>query len=314
MVQRAPALEQTITAGGAMTEKPPLIVLNPAPDGRGSGVTSGPDLANTNSVTRAWRRGVIRDAARGSDSYGLVFLLVVMDYIVLSVGWTSGVPAIVGTALIGVTALVAFHTSHVRGHLLEAVQVAAILAFVASIVATVVGGAHAKGVVFVLSALLILTSPVVILSRILRHRRVTLETLFGAVSVYILLGLVFSYLDYAVQLVGGTSFFAQSGTHNAPDFVYYSLITMTTVGYGDLSPAVGLPRTMAVLEALTGQIFLVVLVARLVSMYQPKIPGAPLRDLEESPVADNTGEGSPGGKARVEALDDDRSPNPGSFI
>ena len=52
-------------------------------------------------------------------------------------------------------------------------------------------------------------------------------------------------------------------------FAYFSYITMATVGYGDLTPATGLPRTNAVLEALIGQIFLVVLVARLVGMYTP---------------------------------------------
>ena len=256
-------------------------------------MTGAPDISN--SPTRpALRRGVIREAARASDSYGLLLVLVAMDYIVLSVGWTNGTPIILATSLIGITALLAFHTSHVRGHLLEAVQVGAILALVASIVATVVGGDVAKGLVFVISALLILTSPVVILSRILRHPQVTAETLLGAVCVYILLGLVFSYSDYAVQLVGGSSFFAQSGTHDAPDFVYYSYITMTTVGYGDLSPAVGLPRTMAVIEALTGQIFLVVLVARLVSMYQPKTRGARLRNLEGATAADSAGRGPVG--------------------
>ena len=253
-------------------------------------MTTRSDIANK-TTGPTLRRGMVREAARASDSYGLLLVLVAMDYIVLSVGWTNGTPIILATSLIGITALLAFHTSHVRGHLLEAVQVGAILALVASIVATVVGGDVAKGVVFVISALLILTSPVVILSRILRHPQVTAETLLGAICVYILLGLVFSYSDYAVQLVGGNSFFAQSGTHDAPDFVYYSYITMTTVGYGDLSPAVGLPRTMAVIEALTGQIFLVVLVARLVSMYQPKTRGARLRNLEESTAADLTGRG-----------------------
>ena len=264
-------------------------------------MTGEPDMAN--SPTRpALRRGVIREAARASDSYGLLLVLVAMDYIVLSVSWTNGTPIILATALVGITALLAFHTSHVRGHLLEAVQVGAVLAFVAAIVATIDGGDVAKGVVFVISALLILTSPVVILSRILRHPQVTAETLLGAICVYILLGLVFSYSDYAVQLVGGSSFFAQSGTHDAPDFVYYSYITMTTVGYGDLSPAVGLPRTMAVIEALTGQIFLVVLVARLVSMYQPKTRGARLRNLEESTTADRTG-GGPAGSVTSDDTD-----------
>jgi hypothetical protein len=215
-------------------------------------------------------------------------VLVAADYLVLSVGWTNGTPIVLAAALTGITALLAFHTSHVRGHLLKAVQITAALAFVASIVAALDGGDSAKGVVFVISALLMLSCPVVILSRILRHQQVTIETLLGAICVYIVLGLVFSYLDFAVQLVAGSSFFAQSGPHNAPDFVYYSFITMTTVGYGDLSPAVGVPRTMAVIEALTGQIFLVILVARLVSMYQPKPRGARLRNLEELTSADRT--------------------------
>ena len=253
-------------------------------------MTTSPDVADRTTGPGP-RRGMLREAAKASDSYGLLLGLVALDYLVLSVGWTSGTPIILATGLIGITALLAFHTSHVRGHLLVAVQVGAVLAFVASIVASAVGGDVAKGVVFVISALLILTSPVVILSRILRHPQVTAETLLGAVCVYILLGLVFSYSDYAVQLVGGNSFFAQSGTHDAPDFVYYSYITMTTVGYGDLSPAVGLPRTMAVIEALTGQIFLVVLVARLVAMYQPKTRGARLRNLEESVVTDSAKRG-----------------------
>lgn len=267
-------------------------------------MTGAPDVVN--SPTRpALRRGVIREAARASDSYGLLLVLVAMDYIVLSVGLTNGAPIILSTVFVGITALLAFHTSHVRGHLLAAVQVGAILAFVASIVATVTGGDPAKGVVFVISALLILTSPVVILSRILRHPQVTAETLLGAVSVYILLGLVFSYSDYAVQLVGGSSFFAQSGTHDAPDFVYYSYITMTTVGYGDLTPAVGFPRTMAVIEALTGQIFLVVLVARLVSMYQPKTRGARLRNIEESALPGSAESGPAGSDTGTEQSAED---------
>jgi hypothetical protein len=224
----------------------------------------------------------------------LLLVLVAADYLVLSVGWTKGTPIIAATALTGITALLAFHTSHVRGHLFEVVQLAAILAFVASIVAAINGGDPAKGVVFIISALLMLSCPVVILSRILRHQYVTAETLLGAVCVYIMLGLVFAYWDYAIQLVGGSSFFTQSGMHDAPDFVYYSYITMTTVGYGDLSPAVGVPRTMAVIEALTGQIFLVVLVARLVSLYQPRTRGTRPRNLQELTTADSAVGGSRG--------------------
>ena len=92
----------------------------------------------------------------------------------------------------------------------------------------------------------------------------------GALSIYVLIGMIFATLDYGIQLVSGT-YFAQPGPHGPPDFVYFSYITMATVGYGDLTPAPGLPRTSSVLEALVGQIFLVVLVARLVAMYSPTL-------------------------------------------
>jgi hypothetical protein len=83
-----------------------------------------------------------------------------------------------------------------------------------------------------------------------------------------MIGMIFATLDYGIQLASGT-YFAQPGPHGLSDFVYFIYITMATVGYGDLTPAPGLPRTTSALEALVGQIFLVVLVARLVAMYTP---------------------------------------------
>ena len=93
----------------------------------------------------------------------------------------------------------------------------------------------------------------------------------GALCIYVLIGLIFATFDYGFQLAANRSYFAQPGQHGPSDFVYFSYITMATVGYGDLTPAPGLPRTTAALEALIGQIFLVVLVARLVAMYTPSV-------------------------------------------
>ena len=98
---------------------------------------------------------------------------------------------------------------------------------------------------------------------------VTRETIAGAICIYVLIGLIFANFDYGIQLVSGTPFFAQPGQHGLPDFAYFSYITMATVGYGDLTPAPGLPRTMSVLDALVGQVFLVVLLARLVIALRP---------------------------------------------
>jgi hypothetical protein len=147
--------------------------------------------------------------------------------------------------------------------------VAAALVVVAAVGVALGGGDRATGTIVLLSSLLVLASPIAIGWRLLHHTRVTTQTVLGALCIYILIGLVFSNGDYGLQLVAGRSFFAQPGHHGPADFAYFSYITMATVGYGDLTPATGLPRTSAVLEALLGQIFLVVLVARLVGMYTP---------------------------------------------
>lgn len=83
---------------------------------------------------------------------------------------------------------------------------------------------------FAILSLLVLASPIAIVLRIIRHTRVTLDTLLGAICVYVLIGLVFTCADIAVELLSGTPYFAQSGHHETADFIYFSFITMTTVG------------------------------------------------------------------------------------
>jgi Ion channel len=236
----------------------------------------------SNPVTR---RAMLRQVARAPDSYALLLLLLLVDYVILSVGWTGAWALLVTTLFIGLTALLTFHTSRVGGLVFKWVVVSVGLAMVASIVAAVTSQDQAKGAAFIIMALL----------------RVTLETLLGAICVYVLIGLLFAYIDIAYQFIGGTSYFAQPGDHGPSDFVYFSFITMTTVGYGDLSPAEGLPRTTAVFEALAGQVFLVVLVARLVAMYTPasaaarrarlraRLGGTPSATDDDEPDPDDPG-------------------------
>jgi Ion channel len=215
------------------------------------------------------RLAALRDILLGTDSYGIVFMFLVVDYVFLTVGWTGGVADIVTAVWLGLTVLLAFRTSEVPHRLMLMVRVAVAVVVLAAVGVALGGGDRAYGTIVILSSLLVLASPIAIGWRILHHKRVTTQTVLGALCIYILIGLVFANFDYGVQLVSGNSFFAQPGHHGPADFAYFSYITMATVGYGDLSPATGLPRTNAVLEALMGQIFLVVLVARLVGMYTP---------------------------------------------
>jgi hypothetical protein len=113
-----------------------------------------------------------------------------------------------------------------------------------------------------------------ILSDLFRRKRVTGDTLAGAVCVYLLIGLVWSYLYLLTEAcVPGSFTFTQGDARlqlwvskEFYPFFYFSLVTMTTVGYGDISPVSTVARTLATMEGILGQVYLTILVARLVGM------------------------------------------------
>jgi voltage-gated potassium channel Kch len=96
-----------------------------------------------------------------------------------------------------------------------------------------------------------------ILNHVLRADQVDAETLYGAVCVYFLFAALWGVL---YVLTAGSRF-------DAGPMMYYSFVTITTLGYGDITPATELARLLALLEAVLGQLFLVILVARLVGVY-----------------------------------------------
>ncbi len=232
------------------------------------------------------RRGVLRAIVEAPDSYGLLFCVLIVDFVVLTVGWSGAGALILRTGWLCVTSILAFWTSRVPRRIMLSVAVTSGLTFVAAVIVALQGETVADGAVVLLVSALVLTTPIAIGWRIFQNKTVTGETILGALCIYVLIGMIFATLDYGIQLVSGT-YFAQPGPHGPPDFVYFSYITMATVGYGDLTPATGLPRTTSALEALVGQIFLVVLVARLVAMYSPTLVrrGEIRSQLEEDQAA-----------------------------
>ncbi|HEY6636952.1 MAG TPA: potassium channel family protein [Solirubrobacterales bacterium] len=93
---------------------------------------------------------------------------------------------------------------------------------------------------------------------------VTMQTMFGVLCLYLLIGLMFGVAFATVQEVSGTDFFTTDHS-GRDDFLYFSYATLTTVGYGDLIAATNLGRSLAITEALFGQIYLVTVVAVIVS-------------------------------------------------
>ena len=132
----------------------------------------------------------------------------------------------------------------------------------------IVNSVSLVGLTYLLPVALLVTATLpVTITRVLHHRRVTAETILGALCAYVLVGLLFAFLFLAVDDFREAPFFTQPGEHDQGEFLYFSFVALTTLGFGDLSPSVGLPQALTVLEALIGSVFLVTLVARLVTLW-----------------------------------------------
>jgi uncharacterized membrane protein len=118
--------------------------------------------------------------------------------------------------------------------------------------------------------LIALLSPIAVIRRLTRHRRVTAQTLLGAIAAYLLIAVGFTYLYMFVGSIQDAPFFA-SYTSDADipstSYMYFSMVTITTLGYGDLSPAPNFSRLLATTEAVIGQVYLVTFVAMVVGIF-----------------------------------------------
>lgn len=125
------------------------------------------------------------------------------------------------------------------------------------------------GVANVWTGLILLLAAVLIVRRVLARPEVTLQSIYGAISAYLVLGLMFAAFYAAMFRFGGNTFFAQGkDVGDTRIFQYFSFVTLTTTGYGDYTAAGSGGQAVAVLEAITGVVFLATLVARLVAGFR----------------------------------------------
>ncbi|MEK6676252.1 MAG: ion channel [Planctomycetota bacterium] len=113
-----------------------------------------------------------------------------------------------------------------------------------------------------------------VLSYVLRGTTVSADKLYGATCVYLLMGLVWAMAYSLLEKLQPGSFYAApeqnlDGKLNWSDLLFFSFITLTTIGYGDITPVTSQARSLAILEAVAGTMFLTVLVARLIGLYVP---------------------------------------------
>jgi hypothetical protein len=218
---------------------------------------------NTHLLKRIWN----------GESYGLVLVLIVSIYVLLEAGPTTALTHFVANMLIGTVLVIILRVARVR---VQVSLATALLIAIALVFSLALSGVDRSLVFpkFIETVLLVLAS-LAIVFRILKAPLVTSETIFGALSVYLMIGMFFASAD--AVLGNFTPFFVSAGSSTMKDYLYFSFITLSTVGYGDLVPKGNLARTLAVIEAILGQLYLVTVVALLVSNYIRRQPPPPLK-------------------------------------
>jgi hypothetical protein len=221
------------------------------------------------------------DESRYVDRFGWLLIVTSIAVVVLSLvdlsstqdTWRSEIGLVLVSVFVGATLLLSLRSAGVarRYRLIADViigigVVATILIALAVMLSDDVGSEVTESfstprVAWVVLAAL---APLLVVRRLIRHERASASTLLGAVSAYLLVALAFNFAFLAVDAYGGVPFFGEE--EPTTSFMYFSLVTLTTLGYGDLSAVEPFGRLLSTIEAVIGQVYLVTFVAMIVGL------------------------------------------------
>jgi uncharacterized membrane protein len=195
----------------------------------------------------------------------------VLFLLVLAVFFSIAVPEgpwalLLTTVVLATTFSIAMLVSGVQPKVVRAWLGVAVLGVGVSLLIALTQETRTAGGYLAITSLVVTAATIgAIARRIWQHVEISVLTVLGAVCVYVLIGLSFAFAYEVVGAFGSQPFFASQEAGTRSEYVYFSFITMATVGYGDLAAQGGLGRALAVTEGLLGQIYLVTAVAALVS-------------------------------------------------
>jgi voltage-gated potassium channel len=238
-------------------------------DGDGDGPASGTGRHGSRSERAA---KAARDVAelKGSYRYGLVLLLAVLSTGVQMLLPDTPAAWLIQALLMAATVITALFAEDATRAQWQRVGWLVGVATVALIAAAIAGQGQAeRGITFGMNGVLALAGAVIVARGVVGgirvEQRVTLHSVMGALTVYLLAGLVFGFSYGVMDAIAGSPVLSHIGSDKHAEEVYFSFITMTTVGYGDIAPIVSASRMTSVLEALFGQLYLVTIVAVIVA-------------------------------------------------
>lgn len=197
----------------------------------------------------------------------MIFLIVVSPFLQHGIGSEILLVFIVTAVLVSAINSV----SDKKRHLILACLLAAPW-FVTSVATTLSGTLYPEFYEALFGSIFFIYTTVLIFSHVLKYKKVTSDTLYGAICVYILIGLTWSFFYVLIITTSHDAFYINPANNvdniiNWHDLVYYSFVTLTTLGYGDITPVAPIARSIAYLEAILGPIYLTIIIARLVGLY-----------------------------------------------
>ncbi len=204
----------------------------------------------------------VRDRLIGPDRYAAVLILIVVAIVATVVLDQQEWERIVAVGLVGLMLIFALRTSHAPVVWRWAAVVAVVVLVIASAIAERTSeGATIRAVIAGVVTLLLIGVEVAIVRRLSTHLTISWDTIMGALCVYLLFGMIFAGAYAVAGHLENGRLFAGHEEFTSTDTLYFSLTTLTTVGFGDLSMRADATRIMAARE---GQIYLITAVALLV--------------------------------------------------
>jgi Ion channel len=201
--------------------------------------------------------------------YGIVFLLILALVVFVIAAPAADWSRATAIAIEGIALVFAVATTRERQELRRrnAAAVAVVMVILVVLVAT---GAAPRQLTEAANVIITAAIPVVIVGgilRLLRDRGVTVQAVSGALALYLSLGLMFAWIIGFVTHVDSTLYFAQHTNGTEGDRVYFSFTVLTTTGFGDFSAATPAGHALAVIEMLTGQLYLVTVIGLLIGNF-----------------------------------------------
>ena len=212
---------------------------------------------------------------RARERYGLLLAVLIASFAVQGTAPTSDVWRAVVTVLLGAALILAFLAADMPARRLRIAGLLVAFVVGAALVSLLIGLSQAElGFTAIANALLVALAPPSIVAGVIRslraHHQVTVQVLFGALCLYLLAGMFFAFVYAAIDQLSGDPFFTGGLDATPARSIYFSFTTLTTVGYGDVTAASNVGHTLAVTEALLGQIYLVTVVSVVVANLVPR--------------------------------------------